>query len=170
MEVSQKAPHMRRMVSLSAPFMPSRLTTVPAGYAYCAIASLSFLRRLPDPSCAFSQSRPTTNGSAHTPLPGLTNFPATVRWLVSRQVEYKVDEEEDDHAENHINPLQDKREALTGMHDAVEPPSVAGLSLHEKHFVGFNGRCNKGADTCYAFWVGGSLDACKSLSTWSNFG
>ena len=30
--------------------------------------------------------------------------------------------------------------------------------------AGFNGRCNKIADTCYAFWVGASL-AVRALDT-----
>jgi len=38
-----------------------------------------------------------------------------------------------------------------------EPPSMADLSLKDSPFVGFNGRSNKRADTCYAFWVTASL-------------
>jgi len=37
-------------------------------------------------------------------------------------------------------------------------PSVPGLSLRDDEFVGFNGRCNKSVDTCYAYWVTASLD------------
>lgn len=37
-------------------------------------------------------------------------------------------------------------------------PLVPGLSLHDEEFVGFNGRCNKSVDTCYAYWVTASLD------------
>ena len=29
--------------------------------------------------------------------------------------------------------------------------------VEDPHWAGFNGRCNKVADTCYSFWVGGSL-------------
>lgn len=32
------------------------------------------------------------------------------------------------------------------------------ISLRDSECVGFNGRCNKPADTCYAFWAGASLD------------
>jgi hypothetical protein len=35
---------------------------------------------------------------------------------------------------------------------------VPGLSLQDVDFVGFNGRCNKSVDTCYAYWVTASLD------------
>ena len=31
------------------------------------------------------------------------------------------------------------------------------VSLYERQWVGVSGRCNKVADTCYSFWVGGTL-------------
>jgi geranylgeranyl transferase type-1 subunit beta len=37
-------------------------------------------------------------------------------------------------------------------------PLVPGFSLQDVDFVGFNGRCNKSVDTCYAYWVTASLD------------
>lgn len=37
------------------------------------------------------------------------------------------------------------------------PEALCGLSLDETSCVGFNGRCNKVADTCYCWWVGGTL-------------
>ena len=130
-----------------------------AGYTYCAIASFSLLHRLPDSPAAFSQNFSTVDGTSHNILPGLTNFPATVRWLVSRQVGYSEDDDGDDDEDNHTLPLQDQRDALAGIHEhTTEVPSFAGLSLQESQFVGFNGRCNKRVDTCYAFWVGASLD------------
>ena len=91
-------------------------------------------------------------------LPGLTNFPATIRWLVSRQVGYTADKD-DESDEGDRLPQQDQRNALAEVHkDSAEVPSLAELSLQEDQFVGFNGRCNKRVDTCYAFWVGASLD------------
>ncbi|TVY85943.1 Geranylgeranyl transferase type-1 subunit beta, partial [Lachnellula willkommii] len=117
-----------------------------AGYTYCAIASLSFLNRLP--------SSPTSEIKSDL-LPGLTNIPATIRWLVSRQVGYR-DEEEDEEDEEDEDPHQSQREALAGIHK--DTPLVPGLSLEDEEFVGFNGRCNKSVDTCYAFWVTASLD------------
>ncbi len=57
-----------------------------------------------------------------------------------------VDEEEDSEEEEPPpHPIK-----LAGVYN--EEPSEA------EHFVGFNGRCNKKADTCYAFWVTASLD------------
>lgn len=40
----------------------------------------------------------------------------------------------------------------------LENDKVHVTPEHESHdFIGFNGRCNKMVDTCYAFWVGASL-------------
>lgn len=52
--------------------------------------------------------------------------------------------------------------------EAVAPlqhPSIE-VSAEEMRWVGVNGRCNKVADTCYTFWVGGSL----AVSTLYPFG
>ena len=83
---------------------------------------------------------------------GLTNIPATIRWLVSRQVGYPESEDEVDVETDH-KPSQVKLAGVYG-----DKPLVPGLSLEEAQFVGFNGRCNKLADTCYSFWVTASLD------------
>jgi geranylgeranyl transferase type-1 subunit beta len=37
-------------------------------------------------------------------------------------------------------------------------PSAPTPSLQDEDSVGFNGRCNKKVDTCYAYWVTASLD------------
>ncbi len=112
-----------------------------AGYTYCAIAALSFLNRLPK-----TDSRAAQNASRH----GLTNLPATIRWLVSRQISYEEEEDSDD--EDRPKP------PITKLAGGDEEPLVPGLSLEDSQFVGFNGRCNKRADTCYVFWVTASLD------------
>jgi len=117
-----------------------------AGYTYCAIASLSLLNRLPSPA----DSSPSPSNKEL--LPGLTNIPATIRWLVSRQVGYKEEDEEGEEED----PTQTQREALAGVYK--DGPLVPGLSFEEEEFVGFNGRCNKMVDTCYAYWVIASLD------------
>ncbi len=79
---------------------------------------------------------------------------STIRWLVSRQQGYR--EEDDEEA----SPTEEKVK-LAGVYE--EEPLAPGLSTEEDHFVGFNGRCNKRVDTCYAFWVTASLDVCFLL-------
>jgi geranylgeranyl transferase type-1 subunit beta len=139
-----------------------------AGYTYCAVASLSLLNRLPDPSEAFAPTSSTMENASNPTSPGLTNLPATVRWLVSRQIAYNDEDEGNDEESCDALPEQDQRDALAGIHkEPADSLSLDELLLHETQFVGFNGRCNKRADTCYAFWVGASLDVrmlCRLIS------
>ena len=56
-------------------------------------------------------------------------------------------------------------------HRKPQANQSANAPMHEEHIVaetaaGFNGRCNKVADTCYAFWVGASL-AVRFSSLWT---
>jgi len=108
----------------------------PAGYAYCAIAALSLLHRLPN--------------STPCPLrPGLTHVHETIRWLLSRQQSYTDEDDEE-------SPVPPPGIKIAGVYE--EESLVPGLSTGEPDFVGLNGRCNKRVDTCYAFWVTASLD------------
>ncbi|KAG0650703.1 Geranylgeranyl transferase type I subunit beta [Hyphodiscus hymeniophilus] len=157
-DVEKLVDHIRSGQTYDGGISESTTHEAHAGYTYCAIAALSLLDRLPGPSA--SQTASTPNGPSNVPLPGLTNFPATIGWLVSRQTGYSTENNEDDN-ENHgdILPIQDQRNAMAGTHTAsAEVLSLAELSLKDDQFVGFNGRCNKKVDTCYAFWVGASLD------------
>ncbi|PQE03438.1 hypothetical protein CJF30_00005427 [Rutstroemia sp. NJR-2017a BBW] len=109
-----------------------------AGYAYCAIASLSLLDRLPKPT-----SGTETSESERTSA-GLTNLPETLRWLVLRQSAYTDGDGEEEDEEQ-----QDSEQSA---------PDHFFVLDADPTFVGFNGRCNKRADTCYTFWVGASLN------------
>lgn len=62
---------------------------------------------------------------------GLTDVDHTTRWLLSRQTALLEDDEEDDDVVVEVD--------------------------HELQWAGFNGRPNKIADTCYSWWVCGSL-------------
>lgn len=62
-----------------------------------------------------------------------------IHWLVSRQTTL-VHEDED------------------GDDEAAESDTDEGdLVGSTEHHAGFNGRCNKPADTCYAWWIGATL-------------
>jgi len=103
-----------------------------AGYAYCAVAALSLL------------SRPCSEDGSKKPrdvIPeGVPDIPALVKFLAYRQFAYVDPPEEEDEDEDNF------REA-----------EVGELGL-EDLCVGYNGRCNKVADTCYCWWVGGALE------------
>jgi geranylgeranyl transferase type-1 subunit beta len=121
---------MRHMVSLDSLCCISLI--VVAGYTYCAIGALSFLNRLQSPTDA---------------IPGLTSIPSTIKWLVSRQVGYSEEE---------LGSPPPTPTKLVGVYENEE--QAPGISVDDSQFVGFNGRCNKMVDTCYAFWVTGSLE------------
>jgi len=94
------------------------------------------------------------NNTISSSEPGLTDIASTIRWLVSRQQGYREEDNEE------AFPTEEKVK-LAGVYE--EEPLVPGLSTEKDHFVGFNGRCNKRVDTCYAFWVTASLDVCFLL-------
>lgn len=88
--------------------------------------------------------------------PGTEEFELLARWLVARQTsdlgEGNADEEQSDCTDKAQNDLPG---AIQGLHIAdrvnslpsLEPPSDGTVQ-----WAGFNGRCNKIADTCYSFW------------------
>jgi geranylgeranyl transferase type-1 subunit beta len=114
----------------------SQLTKRAAGYAYCAIAALSLLDRPLEDSKA---SHPSKALQA-----GIRSIPKLAHWLASRQFAY-LDAQEEDDQDDPVNFTQ--------------PLDLSALSLEENlRHVGYNGRSNKVADTCYCWWVGASLD------------
>lgn len=124
------------------------------GFTCCAVAALSFLDRLPLP--------PTQKPDGV--VRGITNLPETLKWLVSRQT---VTLDSDDG----IDTLNDETDTSETCHD---PQSFVKLGSYvsaqgdanmkskshphfELQWIGMNGRCNKVADTCYAYWVSAPL-------------
>ncbi|KAK7727663.1 geranylgeranyl transferase type-1 subunit beta [Botryosphaeria dothidea] len=121
-----------------------------AGFTYCAIGALALLGRLP--SNAGSRV-------SDAPLVGLSDPELTARWLVARQTLALDDEElmetsDGDEPAAAKTPIDAPR--AVKLHSL---PSLIGEAggADFLQWAGFNGRCNKVADTCYAWWVGGSL-------------
>lgn len=106
------------------------------GYTFCGVAALALL------------DRPRRLDGEHSAVPvqrDITNNEELLRFLALRQFGYLSTEESEDDAEteNYIEK------------------QLGDLSLEETVcHVGFNGRWNKKADTCYAWWTGGSLSVC----------
>lgn len=115
-----------------------------AGYTYCAIAALSILNRLTDST--------SDNG------PGLTNISQTIHWLVSRQLGYTEEDGEEEEIETSAPPV------LAGVYqNGPSKTRASGMFPQDEKFVGLNGRCNKRADTCYAYWVTASLAVSSAM-------
>ncbi|KAJ4113233.1 geranylgeranyl transferase type-1 subunit beta [Fusarium equiseti] len=107
-----------------------------AGYAYCAIGALSLL------------DRPLDSTAVHPPenalKEGVPNREGLIQFLASRPFSYLPQEEESDEVEE--NFIESK------------------LGDTDYGHVGFNGRWNKKADTCYCWWVGGTLSMLGNTS------
>jgi len=113
------------------------LTTLPAGYSFCAVAALALLDRPAD------QTGPGVDGEGPALRRGISDRPALVKWLAARSFAYaEPPDAADEDPENFL-----------------QPPALSALDLPEgaPAHVGYNGRCNKVADTCYCWWVGGTL-------------
>lgn len=92
-----------------------------------------------------------------------------VRFLVKLQTSGS---EEEDVQEETVHPLSSSTSTFPVLGASVDPlqtstpnlpegpfplSSLSTISLEETKDAGFSGRCNKIADTCYSFWVGGTL-------------
>ncbi|RKF54851.1 Geranylgeranyl transferase type-1 subunit beta [Golovinomyces cichoracearum] len=131
--------HLRSAQTFDGGISESSQHEAHAGYTYCAIASLSFLDRLPS----------LTETPANR-MSGILNVSDTLRWLVSRQVACQTfDKEEVDKDEE--TGCKSRRSSQ----DQVNPNCEINQTVED--FIGFNGRCNKRVDTCYTFWVTASL-------------
>lgn len=151
-----------------------------AGWTYCGIGALTLLGRLPgvwDKRGISSASKAGLNSSF---------LDAVIRWLVYRQtsseeedfhvraddfpspvLNYRtpsyhvsIDDALIDHASNVIqgssyNPPGDSC-PIAPIISPQTPPCLEPLS-ERLQVAGFSGRSNKVSDTCYSFWVGGTL-------------
>ncbi|KAK8050079.1 type-1 proteins geranylgeranyltransferase subunit beta [Apiospora phragmitis] len=127
--------HIRKSQAYDGGFAESHMGESQAGYAYCAVAALSMLDLT-----AADANKPNRYLEA-----GIPNIAAMVRWLVSRQIVFTDSDESDSEEE-----AEDKM-------TAVPTSEMASLSVTGPVLGGFNGRPNKVADTCYAWWVAGAL-------------
>lgn len=87
-----------------------------------------------------------------------------MRWLVSRQTTtWDAEEEEEEEEEStgkmsdEVLQLQRDVAALSFNDRTVSLPDLLPPGSDLLKYAGFNGRVNKIADTCYCFWVTGTL-------------
>ncbi|KAL1993044.1 hypothetical protein VTN49DRAFT_3801 [Thermomyces lanuginosus] len=121
-----------------------------AGLTYCAIGALSFLRRTSDIPVTVNVLAPKTH-----------EFEALLRWLLSRQTtELDVEESDEDSqaGDRKTAPTTSPETAVETEPVPVRIQNLPPITPSEERWAGFNGRLNKIADTCYSFWVIGTLD------------
>jgi geranylgeranyl transferase type-1 subunit beta len=135
------------------------------------VSALSFLKQTPDAVKRINLLSPRTH-----------QFESLLQWLVTRQTtEIEAEEEQEEDDEDNNDKSEDQDDSDTGKPDLSRDveDGVRALSLDETiqtlpdispptdatlKWAGFNGRCNKIADTCYSFWTTGAL-AVRSFST-----
>ncbi|PHH62656.1 hypothetical protein CDD81_6802 [Ophiocordyceps australis] len=113
-----------------------------AGYAYCAAAALYMLDRPLGSAACDERGNALTKGIAHDK--------DLISFLIHRPFDYQA-----------------KNEAADEMGENYIETKLSQLSLCEgsRHpsYIGYNGRWNKKADTCYCWWVAGTLKILGSL-------
>lgn len=151
--------HIRRGQTYDGGFAESCAHESHAGYGYCAVAALALLDRPLEGGSGggndnMNNKKKEEEGMAGKAIhEGIANRKGFVSWLASRQFAYLAPEDEadnDDDEEEEDDP-------------ATANFRIADLSLSSDpeatmpQLIGFNGRCNKVADTCYTWWTLGSL-------------
>ncbi|KAL4975751.1 terpenoid cyclases/protein prenyltransferase alpha-alpha toroid [Aspergillus desertorum] len=131
-----------------------------SGHTYCAVNTLTFLNRLSDDSKRVSLVSP-----------GSHQFESLVRWLALRQTNELGDEDENDDDDDNTNGQADDIQGLSkavdelDLHRSIDAlPNILPPGEESLQYAGFNGRCNKYADTCYSFWNTATLNMLGRLS------
>lgn len=91
-----------------------------------------------------------------------TSSSLMLHWLVSRQTTTLEEEEYYNFGDHSSSPdCNDEPGHVRSFSPAPatdrHPDILPTLEPSDLKWAGFNGRCNKTADTCYSWWVGGSL-------------
>lgn len=140
--------HIRRGQTYDGGFAESAAHESHAGYGYCAVAALALLDRAQrlggDDSAAMRM--------VEAGVPDRGKF---VAWLASRQFAW---EEEDDGGEEDGEDKDEEEDPETANFRLADLALANDAAGAVPQFIGFNGRCNKVADTCYTWWALGSLD------------
>jgi len=125
-----------------------------AGYTFCSLGALTFIGRLD-----------TDSLSVNDPSRAPSKPQNVLAWLVSRQTELIdpdgiLDTEFSNSAnEPPVKIGESAKEAIMHeppIHQSPDKSTASFVDLDTGH-AGMNGRVNKVADTCYAFWVTASL-------------
>lgn len=161
MAVYQTRRIMKRMVSRSFCFyLVAQHSWSIAGFTFCAISALSLLGRL----ASVDDRHPREAGPDHSPT-GPSNPQRTIRWLLSRQTATLSEEDDFDTNADETDTPETCHDAHSFVHPDEFPSKAGEMSYNTRptsrfalDWIGFNGRVNKVADTCYGFWVGGALN------------
>ena len=119
------------------PPLPTQPPLHLAGLTYCALGALTLLGRLHD---------------------GISSSDNLTHWLTARQVllepkDLLPEGDDDDEEEDSGNGKGAATATAAAQQQQQAEVEISGGGV----CAGFNGRCSKRGDTCYSYWVGGSL-------------
>lgn len=79
--------------------------------------------------------------------------------LAWRQIAWEdIDSDDEDNDEDQVDAQAEQQKTTAdGADGSGENTPRETDKRIDMRWVGFDGRCNKPADTCYTFWVGGTL-------------
>jgi geranylgeranyl transferase type-1 subunit beta len=118
-----------------------------SGLNYCGIAALSFLSKLTGRGHDLSRLREL--GATYWET---IDVDACVKWMLLRQTTY-IEDEEDADAQSDDESTSHATKPTSRLTQSAQDGGSSTTAL----YAGFNGRTNKIADTCYAFWNVGAL-------------
>ena len=138
-----------------------------AGWTYCGVGTLSLLDQL-----SFTHEKGSDEGIHQNPTD--SSLPQQLlHWLTSRQTsvlqedgDYEISDEDVTESGPSEAPDASNVQAVVVSPSEVshsDTPSME-FSPDDLLWAGFNGRCNKIADTCYSFWAGATLAVRKAFS------
>ncbi|EFW99891.1 geranylgeranyl transferase type 1 beta subunit [Grosmannia clavigera kw1407] len=131
--------YIRKGQTYDGGFSESSMHESHAGYAFCAIAALSLLDRPQE------KASKTSSDIFDRDIP---DKPAFIHWLASRQVlPSSPCSQDEDEVEDEVQ----------GTAESEEVAAIAQPAGGHPRYIGFNGRSNKPADTCYTWWTMGTL-------------
>ncbi|KAK4500469.1 hypothetical protein PRZ48_008658 [Zasmidium cellare] len=140
-----------------------------AGYTFCSLGCLKFINRLHTSANQPTQTKPTAP----------TNPQLTLRWLAERQTDLSDPDAELEEAESDPVSQTHEQDPKPPASSEITPPlhqspdkttllTPFALDPPPTEAAGMNGRTNKVADTCYAWWVGGSFSILNQPNLWDH--
>ncbi|KAJ1327743.1 geranylgeranyl transferase type-1 subunit beta [Microdochium nivale] len=140
--------HIRRGQTFDGGISESATHESHAGYAYCAVAALSILDLPAEETPSSSSDTDKSNYVAA----GIASIPSLIHFLVNRQFTYLAQDgsNSNDDDDDDSNDTADPSHILADLDtlSLIDPATTP---------AGFNGRLNKKPDTCYTWWVSGTL-------------
>lgn len=166
-DVDALVAHIHRGQTYDGGFAESWQHESHAGYAYCAVAALSMLGRPLEGTTAmnkdgteqtlYDRNNKNNNTKSEILQKGVGDMQGLVSFLMSRQFVYLPPITSTNNNNNvHNDDDDDDDEDPATANFRFADLSLEDNTTHAQH-IGFNGRCNKIADTCYTWWTLGSL-------------